>query len=132
MGHVHQIFPSVIGRISGMNSREIGRMRARQSLMKIGNILSNVKMVVNMEEVKREKKKMMVLLLEMLLKRKKKRRGKKKRKCCAECWRSCHDGDYARCRRGPSIDCLICSLDNKSALYWIGSGTLLFDTYFTP
>merc|ERR1712238_160086 len=77
MGHVHQIFPSVIGRISGMNSREIGRMRARQSLMKIGNILSNVKMVVkmgvNMEEVKREKKKMMVLLLEMLLKRKKKK-----------------------------------------------------------
>merc|ERR1712161_127183 len=68
---------SVIGRISGMNSREIGRMRARQSLMKIGNILSNVKMVVkmvvNMEEVKREKKKMMVLLLEMLLKRKKKK-----------------------------------------------------------
>merc|ERR1712238_393936 len=124
-----QIFPSVIGRISGMNSREIGRMRARQSLMKIGNILSNVKMVVkmvvNMEEVKREKKKVMVLLLEMLLKKKKKKEVKKK--CCAECWRSCHDGDYARCRRGPSIDCLICSLDKK----WYFTFRYLFYLFFS-
>merc|ERR1712238_441355 len=76
MGHEHQILPSVIGRESGMNSREIGRMRARQSLQKIGNILINVKMVVKimfqLMMMKLEKKKMMVLLLERLLKRKKK------------------------------------------------------------